>query len=186
MCINVFSTFKLKLSKFDCPAYVDNILNSVLSFLATVLISLSFLTTFLITVTSIIEEKSSKTREYLKLIGVKPSVIWLGWIIRSLSIYSILSIIIFISSTYRIKTNLPFQYVGDKALFLHTEPVLILLICLIYSLQVASLALMIGQIFSKGKKSAVLFLFNFFRKLCILILTFLKHLLPKLYQYFYG
>jgi hypothetical protein len=147
-------------------------LNSKLFFLTSWLISFSFLTTFLITISSIIDEKTTKTKvknthrlqiiekilkydsklstfkEYLKLIGVKQSVIWLSWIIRSFSIYLILSIVICIGSTIRIKYP-----GGEKALFLHTDPFIIFLTCIVYSVQVTSLTLLIGQIFSKGKKS---------------------------------
>lgn len=86
-------------------------------------------------------------KEYLKLIGVKPEVIWICWMARSFIVYLLLSAIITIASTWQLKSKslgLP------KALFLYTDPIIIFITCIVYSIQVTSLSLLFGQAFSRG------------------------------------
>ena len=53
---------QIKIKPFDCPGYLDDIMKTSLSFFTPVLISLAFLVTFLITISSIIMEKETKMK----------------------------------------------------------------------------------------------------------------------------
>lgn len=126
-------------------------MKSTLAFLTPVLISLSFLVTFLVTISSIITEKENKMKEYLRLIGVNPVVIWICWMMRSFFVYFIISIVVTVTSTIKFNLRIPNNLESKKALFLHTDSFIIFSTCIIYSIQVTSLSLLVGQIFSKSK-----------------------------------
>ncbi|CAF0704109.1 unnamed protein product [Brachionus calyciflorus] len=155
-----YDSSKVSFGSFSCPAFVDDILKNQMGFMNSVLISLAFMVTFLVTVSAIISEKESKMKEYLRLIGVKPAVIWFCWMMRSFVIYFIISIVVTITSTKQF--NSP-QNSSKKALFLHTEPSIVFLTVIVYAIQCTSLSLLVGQIFSKtfaAKTVSIIFWFT--------------------------
>nr|UOU03317.1 ATP-binding cassette subfamily A3-like 4 [Brachionus rubens] len=145
-----FNSTLVTVGSFSCPEYVDDIMKSQMGFFTSLLISLAFMVTFLVTVSSIIAEKESKMKEYLRLLGVKPVVIWLCWMMRSFIIYIIISAVVTITSTKRFKSNNVLYFNMEKALFLHTTPSIVFLTVIVYSIQCTSLSLLVGQIFSKS------------------------------------
>ena len=156
------------MSTYSCPDYEMDFLKTYLQFFPPVIASFAFLVTFLVTISSIIREKESKMKEYLRLIGVNPVVIWLCWVMRSFSIYLVLSIILTITSTMKFDKKIPNDLSSKKALFQNTDPLLIFLTFFIYSIQTTSLSLLISQIFSKRnifinkKKTFELFNYSLF------------------------
>ena len=154
--------FDLSTKIIDCPEYKENFLKTVLSFFIPMLICISYLVTFLLNVSSIIIEKETKVKvnvfpifflwlyflfvcvifkEYLRLIGVKPLVITLCWMIKSFVLYSILSVIITVSLKYKF---------SDISLFEHTSGAVLFLTCIIYAIQCICLSILVGQYFSKS------------------------------------
>jgi hypothetical protein len=95
------------------------------------------------------QNKISYNKEYLRLVGVNPVVIWICWMMRSFVIYLFLSIILTITSTLKLNQKEPNALSSKKALFLNTDAFLIFMTFFIYSIQVTSLSLLAGQIFSK-------------------------------------
>lgn len=53
---------QVKLSQFECPDYVDDLMKSTIGFLTPVLVSLAFLTTFIVGISNIITEKEAKMK----------------------------------------------------------------------------------------------------------------------------
>lgn len=168
--------FKIILKRYACPDYINDLLKSYLGFFTPVLVSLSFLVTFLITISSIIREKESKMKvgkdnilkfvffnirlferiylnkkEYLRLIGVNPVVIWLCWMMRSFVIYLLISIIATVTASVQLNAKYPNPISDKKSLFLTTDTVLVFFMFFVYSIQVTSLSLLAGQIFVKRK-----------------------------------
>jgi len=83
-------------------------------------------------------------KEYLKLLGIRPSVIWIGWVIRSIVVYLPISGVLtgFLIGDYR----------DEGRPFLNfTSPVIVLFMLVAYSIQTSFLSLLVGQIFSKSK-----------------------------------
>nr|QUF59432.1 ATP-binding cassette transporter Abca3-like4 [Brachionus angularis] len=140
----------VKIAAFNCPEYINDLLKSYLSFLTPVLISLAFLVTFLVTISSIITEKETKMKEYLRLVGVDPLVIWLCWMLRSYVIYLLISTVVTITSTIKFDyKKSQSDFLKKKSLFLYTDSWIIFMTCNVYSIQVTSLSLLIGQIFNR-------------------------------------
>ena len=50
------------MGQFECPEYVDDLMKSTIGFMTPVLISLAFLTTFLVGISNIITEKETKMK----------------------------------------------------------------------------------------------------------------------------
>ncbi len=72
----------------------------------------------------------------MRLVGVKPLVIWICWMLRSLIVYLIISFIITFMGTYKIDHNgynfvTGYNFVGmkKKALFLNTDSIVVFFIC---------------------------------------------------------
>ena len=127
-------------------------LKSIFSFLVPILISLSYLVTFIVNVSNIIIEKETKMKEYLRLIGVKPTVIWMCWIIRSLVFYFILSSTISYILIFVQRNN------SSRSFLSYTSSSLMFLVLIVYSIQITFLSLFVGQFFRKSKAG---FLFKF-------------------------
>ena len=61
----------LRLVQFNCPAYVQDDMVSFFGFFITIIMTVSYIFTMLVTVGNTVTEKATKMKEYLKLIGVK-------------------------------------------------------------------------------------------------------------------
>lgn len=125
-------------------------LKSIFSFLVPILISLSYLVTFIVNVSNIIIEKETKMKEYLRLIGVKPTVIWMCWIIRSLVFYFILSSTISYILIFVQRNN------SSRSFLSYTSSSLMFLVLIVYSIQITFLSLFVGQFFCKSKAGFII------------------------------
>jgi ATP-binding cassette, subfamily A (ABC1), member 3 len=130
---------------------VTDQLKARFSFFPSIIVALAFLITMIRNLGSIVVEKQSKMKEYLRLVGVKWYSIWISWLIRILIIYVPLSLliagigIIGFGSTVRNPVIMP-----TKKVFETTAFGVVVVSLLVYSLQVAMFTLLLGQIFSKG------------------------------------
>jgi hypothetical protein len=120
-----------------------------LKFLITSTISLAFIVSFLLNVSSIIDEKESKVKEYLKIIGAKPLVLTLCWILKSYFIYLATSIAFTVilkhkflhdENQFKSRTYLPGTTYFVVFVTIHT-----------FAVQVNFLSILVGQIFNKSK-----------------------------------
>jgi hypothetical protein len=122
------------------------------SFLVPIIISFAFLFTIIVTIGNIVAEKQSKMKEYLKLVGIKWYVIWLTWFLRSIVIYTIISVLISSIGLIPIPasqyTNSTRSYVA-RQLFTFTNFGITLLTLFIYSIQTSAFTILMSQIFSK-------------------------------------
>jgi len=100
----------------------------------------------------------SNKKEYLKIVGVKSWVYWLSFTVRSLIIYTILSILVtvigVIEMSPRLSSN---ELYFKKSLFTYTSFYIIFLTCFFYSVQVTLITLLIAQFFNKRKKINVFY-----------------------------
>jgi len=131
--------------QFSCPGFYSDLLITYFSFFVPVLVSLAYLATFIINVSNIIVEKETKMKEYLRLVGVRPSVIWIGWVVRSGVVYVPLSGILTVCLVGKYRDE------GDGFLRF-TSPVLVFAALVVYSVQTTLLSQLVGQIFSRSKK----------------------------------
>jgi hypothetical protein len=147
----ILNLFKLKIKKLPCQAYTEDQLNSLFTFFITIIINVAFLFTILVNINKIIDEKLTKMKEYLKLVGVKWYTIWLSWFLRIFLIYFLISL------AFTIVGSIKF-YSDDKkrklsrALFSNTDFLVILSTLIVYSIQSAAFIVLVSQFFKKRKK----------------------------------
>ena len=150
------NNFNIEIGSFSCPASTESLLLTFLSLFTPLMISSAYMVTVLVTISAIINEKITKMKEYLRLIGVRSSVIWICWMMRSFVIYLLLSIIVTLVSTYKFDyfyTDYDNQQSVNlkKSLFFNSSPSIVFLTMIIYSFQCTCLSLLVGQMFSKRK-----------------------------------
>jgi hypothetical protein len=92
-------------------------------------------------------------KEYLKLVGIKWYIIWLSWFIRSILIYTILSLLFAIVGFAHmpIKQGQNSTIYQTKAIFTSTNFFVIFSTLFVYSIQVSSFIILVSQIFSRRK-----------------------------------
>ena len=142
----------LKISQIPCQAYVEDELKATFAFFIPIIINIAFLFSFLVNLNSIIVEKQSKMKEYLKLVGIKFQVIWLTWFIRIFLMYFIVSIILAIFGVIRINKTDEDNNLVSKGLFKTTSFFVILISFTVYSMQSAAFIVLMAQFFKKRKK----------------------------------
>ncbi len=120
-----------------------------LQFLLGILISMAYLSSFLINISSIIAEKSTKAKEYLRLMGARSSVLTFSWIIKSHLLYVLVSI------AFTIILKMEFKEISSSnqsgSLMPNTCYMVIFLVLHTFSLQLNLLSILMGQIFDKCK-----------------------------------
>ena len=87
------------------------------------------------------------------MIGVKPSVIWLGWLIRYMAIYLFISVAVIVMGSISYKNG--HFLLSKKTFFKQTNSFIAFLVLLFFSIQVTMLNLLFGQFFKKCKKYVV-------------------------------
>jgi ATP-binding cassette, subfamily A (ABC1), member 3 len=132
------------MGRYQCPDFLKDDLSMGYKFFIYILIIVAYIFTLIVNLGNIVLEKQTKMKEYLRLVGVKWYIMWITWILRSFIPYLFLSVLITIVTAIRFETD------GVKrAVFMNTNPFLIFSTCFVYSLQVAFLTLLLGQIFGK-------------------------------------
>jgi hypothetical protein len=124
---------------------------TIFSFLIPCLISLTFMPTFLINAKNIVAEKETKMKEYLKLVGVKPVVIWICLVLRSMIVYFLLSIILTCVLVRVILVNSYNDSQIDRQFLVNTSWGIVFLVLIMFSIQTTLLSILVGHVFSKCK-----------------------------------
>jgi hypothetical protein len=136
---------------FNCPDFAKDDMKSVFGFFVPLLISVAFMLTALVTIGNIVGEKSTKLKEYLKLIGIKYYAMWFTWWIRSIIVYMMISIYLTIISRIFFPANTSKNpFITEKSIFINTNAFIFLLFLSAYSIQVATFTILISQFFSKS------------------------------------
>jgi hypothetical protein len=144
-------TFKVYIDRFQCAGknLKTDYIKTSLKFLIPSIISLAYIASFLLNVSSIIEEKESKMKEYLKIIGAKPIVLTLCWIIKSYLIYLVTSI------AFTVILKRKFDGVNHNASRTYlpgTSYFIVFITIHTFAVQVNLLSILVGQIFNKSKQ----------------------------------
>lgn len=126
--------------KYLCPSYTSDTLKTMFSFFMPCLVSLAFLSTFIINTNNMIVEKESKMKEYLKLVGVRPVVTWICLFFRSMIVYFILSLIVTLTFGGEI---------GNRPFLVTTSSAIVFLVLTAFSIQTTFLSILVGHIFSR-------------------------------------
>lgn len=140
---------QVKIQALGCIPYAIDELKSTFGFLSAVLLEIAFLFTLLTNVSYIVEEKQSKMKEYLGIVGIRSYISSMAWILRSLAIYGLLSISVAVIGNIELEPRLEPTIFKPKALFSKTSPYVVLITAMTYSLQVAVLSILLAQFFSK-------------------------------------
>jgi hypothetical protein len=134
---------------YSCPAYEMDDMMGTFNFFTPLLISITFMFTSLIMIGDIVHEKQTQVKEYLKLIGCTWHAMHVARFIRTMIIYTILSI--FITGVFKItfKPSIDFPIFVDKNIMKNADVTVIFSILFIYSFQVTGFTLLISQLFSR-------------------------------------
>ena len=124
----------------------------------------------------------------MKLIGVDSIIIWLCWIIRSFIIFILISLILAIISTQKLKYssyNILTIKIMEKALLQKTTFMVIFCTLVVYSVQITSLSVLVGQIF---KSSMLRYIFHIcciqFNKKQFFVIFEIS--LPRFFHFYFG
>lgn len=145
----VNTSTQVKVNRFHCPSYTFDIFKTRFSFFPVLLIQFAYMFSLVVNVGSIILEKSSKMKEYLKLLGVKWYNLWLTWFLRIFIPFLLLTLIIAAVSKFKLSPRDKDGGYEKKAVFDVTDFFVVFSILFVYSLQSSMFGLLLGQLFSK-------------------------------------
>ncbi|CAF0848696.1 unnamed protein product [Rotaria sordida] len=142
-------SFSILMNHFGCPEYYLDQLHSVFGFFIPIFFSIIFLITFIMNVGYIVEERQNKTKEYLRIYGLRTWINNLVWITRSMLIFFILTSVVTGLSIIILPTSGSRRNSVRKAIFNYTHWTLIWTILFVYSIQVSSFSVFFGQLFKR-------------------------------------
>ncbi|CAF0922953.1 unnamed protein product [Adineta ricciae] len=142
-------TSSLYLNHFGCPAYYMDQLHSFYGFFIPIFFSFIFVVTFIMNVGYVVEERENKTKEYLRIYGLRTWINNLVWVTRSMSIYLILTSVVTALSMVLLPSANSRPGRVSKALFNYTHWTVIWIILFVYSIQVSAFSVLFGQFFKR-------------------------------------
>lgn len=145
----VNTSTQIKVNRFHCPSYTFDIFKTRFSFFPVLLIQFAYMFSLVVNVGSIILEKSSKMKEYLKLLGVRWYNLWLTWFLRILIPFFILTLIISAVTKFKLSPRDKDGGYEKKSVLDTTDFFVVFSILFVYSVQSAMFGLLLGQLFSK-------------------------------------
>ncbi|CAF2937617.1 unnamed protein product [Rotaria sp. Silwood2] len=125
---------------FGCPeVYLDQ-LHSGFNFFVPLFYSIIYVVTFILNVGYIVEERANKTKEYLRIFGLRTWVNNLVWVTRSMFIFFILTCISTGLSKVPLKGSSSAWNSASKAVFNYTHWTVLWTVLFVYSIQVSTFA----------------------------------------------
>ncbi|CAF1258424.1 unnamed protein product [Rotaria sp. Silwood1] len=153
---------------FGCPeVYLDQ-LHSGFNFFVPLFYSIIYVVTFILNVGYIVEERANKTKEYLRIFGLRTWVNNLVWVTRSMLIYFILTCISTLLSKVAFNGSSSQWNSASKAVFNNTHWTVLWTVLFVYSIQVSTFAVFFGQLFKRTLLAKLI-------GLIIWILTFIDY-----------
>ncbi|CAF0914028.1 unnamed protein product [Rotaria sp. Silwood1] len=143
-------SLSISMNHFGCPEYYFDQLHSVFGFFIPIFFSIIFLVTFIMNVGYIVEERQNKTKEYLRIYGLRTWINNLVWITRSMLIFFILTTVVTGLSMIVLPTSGSRKNSVRKAIFNYTHWTLIWTILFVYSIQVSAFSVLFGQFFKRS------------------------------------
>ncbi|CAF1240137.1 unnamed protein product [Adineta steineri] len=141
---------KVYMNHFECPdVYVDQ-LHSGFNFFVPLFFSIIYLVTFVLNLGYIVEERANKTKEYLRIFGLRTWVNNLVWITRSMFIYFILTCITTALTMVVFKSSGTKWNSVSRAVFNYTHWTLVWTVLFVYAIQVSTFAVFFGQFFKRA------------------------------------
>jgi len=133
----------VSMTHFGCPAVYLDTLHIGFSFFVPLFYAIIYLVTFVLNVGYIVEERANKTKEYLRIFGLRTWVNNFVWITRSMLIFFILTLVSSGLSVVSLSSD------GPKAVFNYVDWFVVFTILFVYSFQVSTFAVFFGQIFKR-------------------------------------
>ncbi|CAF2146243.1 unnamed protein product [Rotaria magnacalcarata] len=135
------------MNHFGCPeVYIDQ-LSSGFAFFVPLFFSIIYVVTFVLNVGYIVEERANKTKEYLRIFGLRTWVNNLVWITRSMCIFFVLTCIATLLSKVGIKGTTDTGV--SKAVFNGADWTVVWTVLFVYSIEVSVFAVFFGQLFKR-------------------------------------
>ncbi|CAF1607738.1 unnamed protein product, partial [Adineta ricciae] len=145
---NLFSK-NVFFNHFGCPKAYDDQLNSIYESFVPIYFSMIFLITFMINIGYIVEERENKTKEYLRIYGLRTWINNFVWMCRSMLIYVILISIVIGLSVISIPSSQQRQTSIARAIFNSTHWTLIWTVLFIYSIEISAFSICFAQLFKR-------------------------------------
>ncbi|CAF4176829.1 unnamed protein product, partial [Adineta steineri] len=137
------------MNHFGCPAYYLDQLQSIYGFFIPIFFSIVFVVTFIMNVGYVVQERENKTKEYLRIYGLRTWINNLVWVTRSMIIYFILSSVVTVLSLVVLPSSNSRPGRVSKALFNYTHWTVLWTILFVYSIQVSAFSVLFGQFFKR-------------------------------------
>ncbi|CAF0732502.1 unnamed protein product [Adineta steineri] len=137
------------MNHFGCPAYYSDQLQSIYGFFIPIFFSIVFVVTFIMNVGYVVQERENKTKEYLRIYGLRTWINNLVWVTRSMIIYFILSSVVTVLSLVVLPSSNSKPGRVSKALFNYTHWTVLWTILFVYSIQVSAFSVLFGQFFKR-------------------------------------
>lgn len=155
----------MRLQRFPYGPYQDDNFVIILVAIFPYIVQLSFISTVILTVKSIVHEKETGLKESMKIMGLKPWVYWLSWHFKIFLI--LLPSIIIMSICFKLK--IPIKYGGEASIINKTEFSIFFLLNLVYASSLATFIMMCSAFFNKSTNAAAGAGFIYF-------ITFIPHI----------
>ncbi|UJR36715.1 hypothetical protein I4U23_029431 [Adineta vaga] len=140
-------TSSIYLNHFGCPGYYLDQLHSFYGFFIPIFFSIIFVVTFIMNVGYVVEERQNKTKEYLRIYGLRTWINNLVWVTRAMAIYLILISVVTALSLVVLPSATARPGRVSKALFNYTHWTVIWTILFVYSIQTSAFSVLFGQFF---------------------------------------
>ncbi|OWF51666.1 ATP-binding cassette sub-family A member 3-like [Mizuhopecten yessoensis] len=140
------TTYNIQLKKMAYPTFVEDGLTATLSSIMPLFLMLSFIVTVFTATKNIVQEKETKIKESMKLMGMSPTMYWLSWFTK-LFIYLFVICFLF-ALLFGVKA-------GDNGSVLQaSQPSLIFVFLLLFGISIIAFCFMMATIFKRATSAA--------------------------------
>lgn len=137
------SDYNLEIQSYPYASFLkDSTFQEVFNFFLPIFTVLSFLLMCSHTIKRVVEEKDTGVKELMKIMGLKPWMIWAGWILHNVFIYAI-SITVITYITCFSSSN------GQPQLLNHTNPLLFWIFLMMYMVAGVFFCFAISSLFNR-------------------------------------
>ncbi|KAJ8301076.1 hypothetical protein KUTeg_020063 [Tegillarca granosa] len=134
----------VKMHKMPYPPYRDDEMLLILKLILPVLVMISFILSTMQLTKSIVYEKENKLKETMKLMGLSSAVYWSSWFLKDF-IYLFIACLIYV-----LLWTVPWPFLEAGAVIALSDPVLIFLFFVCYSISIIAFCFMISTMFKKA------------------------------------
>ncbi|CAG7823740.1 unnamed protein product [Allacma fusca] len=132
--------YNLRLQRFPAPPYTDDNFSYIFQFITPLVITAAFTYNVLELTKQIIQEKSSRLKEFMKIMGLRNWQHWLAWFIRSYIplLITVTLLVIILKIELKDKTSV----------LTHSDPLVVLVLFSVHALNVITYSFVMSTLFA--------------------------------------